>query len=137
MRHPDAVDWERLIQQATQRRLVLIVRSALGYLVDNLEAEVPVEVLTRLDSVPTTVRDERAFRRALRRDDYGSRVQGLFDLGPIWALRRSHLGVRAVLDLPTFLRDTWQVPNTMDLPVEAARHLLDRLRRQTGAGVRA
>jgi hypothetical protein len=133
IRHRDAVNWERLVQQATQRRLVLILRFALKYLVDNLQAEVPRDVLTRLGSVPTTPSDERAFRRALRRDDYGPTVSGIFDLGPIWAWRRAHLGTaRAVLDLPAFLRDTWQVPHTKDLPIEAARHLATRLRRRLG-----
>ena len=135
IRHPGAVDWERIIQQATQRRLVLILRAALGYLVDNFQAEVPVNVLARLDTAPTTLRDERAYQRALRRDEYGPRLQGLFDLGPVWAWRRAHVGaVRAAFDIPMFLRDTWQVPRTRDLPVEAARHLAERLRRSRDRG---
>jgi Uncharacterised nucleotidyltransferase/Sulfotransferase family len=133
IRHSEAVDWERLIQQAKQRRLVLILRAALWYLVDSLQAEVPVDVLTSLDGVPTTLGDERAFRRALRRDDYGPRLQGLFDLGPVWEWRRAHLGTaRAVLDLPHFLRDAWQLSSTKDVPLEAARHLADRARRHRG-----
>jgi hypothetical protein len=129
IRHPEAVDWERIIQQSKQRRLVLILRTALRYLVDHFQAEVPVDVLARLDRVPTTPDDERAYQRALRRDEYGPRLQGLFDLGPVWAWRRAHLGaVRALFDVPMFLRDTWQVPHTRDLPVEAARHLGERLR---------
>jgi Uncharacterised nucleotidyltransferase/Sulfotransferase family len=137
IRHSDAVDWERLIAQAEQRRLVPILRAALGYLVEDFPADVPVDVLKRLDSVPTTVGDERAFQRALRRDEYGPRLQGLFDLGPIWAWRRAHLGAaRALLDLPAFLRDTWQVPHTKDLPVEAARHLAERVRRYRDPGLR-
>ena len=129
IRHPAAVDWERIIQQSRQRRLVLILRTALGYLVDHFQAEVPVDVLARLDRVPTTPDDERAYQRALRRDEYGPRLQGLFDLGPVWAWRRAHLGaVRALFDIPMFLRDTWQVPHTRDLPIEAARHLAERLR---------
>ena len=129
--HPNAVDWERLIQQAERRRLVLIVRAALHYLVENLRAPLPLGVLARLDRVPSTRDDERAFERALFRDDYGPRLHGLFDLGPVWAWRRAHLGTaRAMLDTPAFLRDTWQLPRTRDVPVEAARHLAERLSRR-------
>jgi hypothetical protein len=134
---PEAVDWDRLIQQAEGRRLVLILRAALGYLVNNLSATVPPDVLARLDRLPATRDDERAFERALSLDPYGPRLQGLFDLGPAWAWRRAHLGTtRAVLDLPAFLRDTWQVPHTRDVPVEAGRHLADRLRRHRGRSFR-
>jgi hypothetical protein len=129
--HPGAVDWERLIEQAEKRRLVLILRAALDYLVEHLCAGVPGAVLARLDRAPSTRDDERAFERALSLDPYGPRLQGLFDLGPAWALRRSHLGtVRAVLDVPAFLRDTWRLPHTQDVPVEAARHFVERLRRR-------
>jgi hypothetical protein len=130
---PGAVDWERLIQQAERRRLALILRAALQYLVENLGAPVPPDVLSRSARIPSTRNDERAFERALSRDDYerGAGLQGLFDLGPIWESRRAHLGtVRAMLEIPTFLRDTWQLPRTRDVPVEAARHLADRLRRR-------
>jgi hypothetical protein len=128
--HPEAIDWERLIYQAERRRLVLIVRVALDYLVKNLRAGVPLDVLARLNRVPTTRDDERAFERALSLDPYGPRLQGLFDLGPAWAWRRAHLGtVRAILDVPAFLRDAWQLPHTRDVPVESARHLVGRLRR--------
>jgi Sulfotransferase family/Uncharacterised nucleotidyltransferase len=126
---PGAVHWDRLIQQAERRRLVLIARAALGYLVDNLDAAVPADAIERLDGVLTTRADEHAFERALTHDLYGPRLQWLFDLGPDWAWRRAHLGtVRAVLDLPAFLRDTWQMQHTRDVPVEAARHLVERLR---------
>jgi hypothetical protein len=129
--HPEAVDWERLIHQAERRRLVLIMRAALDYLVKNLRAAVPLDVLARLDRVPTTPDDKRAFERALSLDPYGPRLRGLFDLGPVWAWRRAHLGtVRAMLDAPAFLRDAWQVPHTRDVPVEAARHLVGRLQRR-------
>jgi hypothetical protein len=137
IRQSGAIDWERLIDQAKRRRLVLILRAALRSLVEDFQADVPVDVLARLDSVPTTVADERAFQRALRRDEYGPRLHGLFDLGPVWAWRRAHLGAtRAVFDLPTFLRDTWQVPHTKDIPVEAARHLAERIRRYRGPAPR-
>jgi hypothetical protein len=127
----EAVDWDRLIQQAERRRLVLMVRAALHYLVESLRTPVPVNVLARLDSIPTTRDDDCALERALFRDDYGPRLQGLFDLGPVWAWRRAHLGTaRAMLDIPAFLRDTWQLPRTRDVPVEAARHLAERLSRR-------
>lgn len=131
--HPNAVDWERLIQQAERRRLVLILRAALQYLVENLGAPVPPDVLVRSARMPSTRNDERAFERALSRDEYerGAGLQGLFDLGPIWESRRAHLGtLRAMLEIPTFLRETWQLPHTRDVPVEAARHLADRVRRR-------
>jgi hypothetical protein len=128
--HPEALDWERLIRQAEKRRLVLILRAAIDYLVQNLRANVPAEVLARLNRVPQTRDDERAFQRALTLDPYGPRLEGLFDLGPAWAWRRAHLGTaRALLDLPVFLADTWQLPHARDVPVEAARHLVGRLRR--------
>ena len=129
--HPGAVDWERLIEQAEKRRLVLIFRAALDYLVEHLCASVPADVLARLNRAPSTRDDERAFERALSLDPYGPRLRGVFDLGPAWAWRRAHLGtVRAVLDVPAFLRDTWQLPHTRDVPVEAARHFVERLRRR-------
>jgi hypothetical protein len=127
-----AVDWDRLIEQSERLRLVLTLRAALDYLVGNFRAPVPADVLARLDRVPTTRHDERAFDRALSLEPYGPRLRGVFDLGPIWAWRRAHLGTgRALLDLPTFLRETWTLPHTRDVPVETARHLAERVRRHS------
>lgn len=49
-----AVDWERLVNQAQQLRLSLILSAALGYLRLLLDAPVPAETLSQLAALPVS-----------------------------------------------------------------------------------
>jgi len=61
------LDWDRLVAQASKRKLTLPVRAALGYLRVLLDIPVPGEVLERLESLPVPRRERKEFQRRTRR----------------------------------------------------------------------
>ncbi|MBA2568155.1 MAG: nucleotidyltransferase family protein [Actinobacteria bacterium] len=107
------LDWERLERTARVRRATLRMREALGYVGDLLQAPVPEEVLRALVAVPATPRDRVAHKIS------GSGGKAFGELpGTLARYIRSGEGVLA---LPRFLRDTWNVDRSWQLPVAVAR----------------
>jgi hypothetical protein len=133
-REPERVDWDRFVEQAQRRRVVLPARAALELLVDVLDVAVPADVLARLGQVPVSSLDRRAFSRALSTEPPRTFRRSIVDLGPRWSWRRAKLGrVRALLDAPGYRRDLWRVAHTWQLPGQALRRAVGRARRQRGS----
>ena len=64
-----AIDWERLVIQARQRRLTLPVLDALSYVREHLDVPVPESALTALSGIPTS-RIERMEYRYKRKSHF-------------------------------------------------------------------
>ena len=75
---PTPLDWDRLIGQAGDRRLVLPVREVLEYVRLQLDAPVPESVTARLHDIPVS-RWER-FEYHYKRQDYSKKPLGYFPL---------------------------------------------------------
>ena len=73
------IDWDRLVEQARKRQLILPLKGALEYLRRLLNAPIPSSVMRRLPELPVTSRE---------RIEYEARIQPYELLGP-WTLLRS------------------------------------------------
>ncbi len=115
------IDWNRLVDQARQRRLVAATRDTLAYLRDNLEAPVPSAVLEQLHRVSITLGDRLEYRSrthapgnfpSLRKIAFGYRRHCLYKTGPVfWS----------PLGLLRYLRDRWGAETIAQLPSTGLR----------------
>jgi len=120
---PDDLDWERLIAQAQKRELVLVMRHALGYLRDEMNAPVPGAVMPRLDATRVS---------RLERTDYAARtippqmfgVQ-LYWVGYVRLAKKSELGLFGLLE---YLRRVWDLEHVWQVPLFACSRAVRELR---------
>jgi len=120
------VDWARLARLAERLRLSLPMSEALGYLRTELEAPIPAEVLTALDSIPVTEAERRYHKLKTSRPGW------LGGLPLAWHLyhqaaqqsgTRPHpLGYVRHLQYAFRLRSVWEIPG------HAARRLWQKQR---------
>jgi hypothetical protein len=122
-----AVDWPRLTSLARERRTVLPMRAALGYLRGALGGPVPAEALGALDAVPVTWLDRLEYEnwRAARRYTFGKVILRLW----CWHRRSSTAtGVRLALDFPGYLGRYYDVASSWRLPALAVQRGFRRIR---------
>lgn len=125
----EAIDWDRLVDQATRRRIAPLVGDALRYLADEMEAAVPAAVVDRLRAAASS-RRERRLLRALAGPVLGpTRLGGLPHLRSYWAYTRLKWGpVEAARALPGFVTELWALDSPWQLPAGALRRAGRRLR---------
>jgi Uncharacterised nucleotidyltransferase len=75
----EGLDWERVVAEATRRRLTLIVAAALERLTEAVAFEVPAEVLERLRAVRKTPLERLTFRAATTPLGGGNAAPLVFD----------------------------------------------------------
>jgi hypothetical protein len=125
-------DWERLVRQARRIRATLRLHDALVFLRDELEAEVPVDVVAALEATPTTRRERIAHRLAgAPRGRLGGPPEALPRFLRVTADRPL---ARAIAGAPRFLRDEWGLEHGAQVPLAALRKAGGRLRRAARAG---
>jgi Uncharacterised nucleotidyltransferase len=125
----EALDWERLVVEATRRRLTVATAAALAYLGEEFGAAIPGPVLEELRAVPASRHERAAFRAACRPDS------------PLRTLRMAWDRYRRLRDLDTgaprpggfidFARRFWGLESVWKLPAHAAGALSRR--RERGA----
>jgi Uncharacterised nucleotidyltransferase len=131
------IDWQRLIRQAKQRRLVPAVRDTLAYLQTRMDAPVPDAVLRELRNAPVSF---------IERVEYRTRTSppGKFSvLGKIcfgYLRYRTHTPADRywrLLAFPRYLQARWGAASLWQLPVSGSRQLkasvLNRFSRQKRA----
>ena len=125
----DELDWRRLVEQAAKRDCLLRVRDAMTFLVEVLDVAVPPEVVSDLQGVTTTRREEFAHRRTGRRRRDAD-VLGAFPRTVAeYARASADWGVvRTVVQFPGYLRDGWRLDHTWQVPVRAAQKAVRRVR---------
>jgi GT2 family glycosyltransferase len=123
------IDWTRLRDQATKRRIAPLVADALRYLAEQLDAPVPSDVITDLGTTPAT-RRERRLLRALTGPVQGPKVLGgLPHLRAYWAYTRLKWAPgQAARELPRFVADLWGLERPRQIPRAAGRRAVHRLR---------
>jgi hypothetical protein len=105
-----AIDWTRLLDIATQFRVVPALRDALGYLAKTVEAPVPQEVLEKLKSLPVTPAEQHEYQYYLKELDSPGVSQTVRALYPQY--RRTVKGkslVQRVVAVPLFLQHYWNL----------------------------
>ncbi|HYB52773.1 MAG TPA: nucleotidyltransferase family protein [Thermoanaerobaculia bacterium] len=127
-RHGAELNWDVLVQEARTRDLALPVASALRWLRENLDENVPDRVLADL---------ARHSRGWLRRWELDARSRppalgaGLFlhwrDLG---RERGDSAALKRILIFPRYLRELWGLDRAWKLPLAAARKSMRRIARR-------
>jgi hypothetical protein len=116
-----ALDWDRLVDQAVRRRVVLPLRDTLGYLVDPFEVAVPGPVLRRLRATPTTRRDRVVYGLLTRPRPTPGRLGGLpITLGRFVTLTAHDPLPKVAVGLPGYLGRSWQIEAPAQLPARLA-----------------
>ena len=125
----EQIDWERFVGQVARRRLMLLVGEPLRYLVQVFGAPVPGEVLTRIRGMPTTRRERLCHARSTRDLD-GPALVGLLPLTMAqWAYKSGKWNrPKAIWGFPLFLQDQWALDSLAEVPREAGRKVIRRLR---------
>lgn len=126
----EGLEWERLVEEASRRRLTVATAAALTYLQEEFGAAVPDAALASLRAVPASRHERAAFRAACRPDS------------PLRTLRMAWDRYRRLRDLDTgaprpggfadFARRFWGLESVWRLPAHAAR-ALSRRRERDGA----
>jgi hypothetical protein len=126
----DELDWDRVLDQTIRRDLVVPVGNALRFIEDVCDAPVPPWVINELAKAPVSRRTRRAYTVILR-DPAGPEVLGgLRGTQAYWARQSAKWGpVRAARELPWFLQDNWNLDRPSQVPVEAVRKAVKRLRK--------
>jgi len=118
------LDWERVTHQATKRRLVLAVLTALAPLTERFGAPVPQATLDSLTSMPVIIRERVEFHARQLPSALG---RGLFlhwcDLAR--EVPRAS-AARRLGRFPSYLCEVWNLDHRWQVPVEAARKAWSR-----------
>lgn len=125
----DPIDWERFVDQVARRRLMLLVSEPLRYLARVFDAPVPGEVLTRVRGMPATRRERRRYARMTRELDSPA-LTGLLPLTVAqWTYNSGKWSrLKAIWGFPLFLQDQWALESLAQVPREAGRKVVGRLR---------
>ncbi|MBN1260016.1 MAG: nucleotidyltransferase family protein [Anaerolineae bacterium] len=119
----ETFDWPRLVAQTRQRRLAPWVLSALEYLNRAFDVTVPGDVLETLHAIPLSRADLLEF------DAYTRPPTLLRDLTRYWFLyRRMTPAPRPPWGFPRFLKYSWFLRRTSQMPPYVARHVAKRVR---------
>lgn len=119
----DKLDWERLIMQAQKRELILVMRHALGYLQDRMNAPIPDQVMQRLNALPVS---------RLEQMDYAARTipPQMFGLKLYWvgSQRLARSGELGPFGLLEYLRRVWDLEHVWQVPLNAFSRVVRELR---------
>lgn len=126
----EELEWERLVEEASRRRLTIATAAALAYLREEFGAAVPESALASLRAVPASRHERTAFRASCRPDS------------PLRTLRMAWDRYRRLRDLDTgaprpdgfadFARRFWGLESVWRLPAHAVG-ALSRRRERDGA----
>jgi hypothetical protein len=129
----DTLDWDRLLDQTVRRDLVVPVSNALRFVEDVLDAPVPAAVINELARIEVSPRTRRAYRVILRDPEGPAVLGGLRETQAYWARQSAKWGTRrAVREFPAFLQDNWNLDHPAQVPVEAVRKAVRRVRKTVG-----
>jgi hypothetical protein len=123
----DTMDWNRLVEEAARRQLVVMTERALTYLAARFQVAVPVTVLTRLRALP-----RRRFERAECRIKSRARPFRLLGDLPValfqfLRLADGTLAGRRGVALGDYLAYRWRIEDRSRLPVRVLGKVARRL----------
>jgi hypothetical protein len=126
--HRGAIQWDALLEKAAEVELVLPLQTYLGEAATTWDAPIPPDMLARLQALPASPAEERAFRRHAGKqgDSLSSRV--LPDLAELPPGRRLRFIWTKLAPSPEYMRDRYR-DRDAPLPLLYLFHF--------GAGLRA
>lgn len=115
------LDWQRLIRQGQKRRVVLQLRQALTYLVNEFAAPVPDTVLAALQNARVSFQEYAAYDLALRGTLTSARSLGVW-----WEYCHTQggLGIATSFEYVRYLQERLQAPRLWQTPFYGARRAL-------------
>jgi hypothetical protein len=126
----DDLDWDRLLDETVRRDLTVPVSNGLRFIADVCDAPVPPRVINELAKIPVSRRTQRAYTVILRDPTGPDVLGGLRGTQAYWARQSAKWGpARAARELPWFLMDNWNLEHPGQVPVEAVRKAVKRLRK--------
>jgi hypothetical protein len=115
----EGLDWQRVVHQAAERRLVLAVMTALAPLTRDFGAPVPLSTLDSLTAIPVAFRERMEFRARQRSPALG---RGLFLHWCDLAREAPHVTtVRRLRRFPAYMGEVWDLEHPGQVPFEAVR----------------
>jgi hypothetical protein len=90
-------------------------------------------VINELATIDVSRRTRRAYRVILRDPTGPEVIGGLRGTQAYWARQSAKWGtLRAMRELPAFLQDNWNLGHPAEVPVEAVRKAVKRVRKTAG-----
>lgn len=128
------MDWDRFLAQCAKRDLVLGARNAVEYLATALCAPVPNSVLNALRQMPASSFDRLQYHVNISPPtESGAAEKFWYFYEQYLRFGDKHQSENALLRFPDFLRDTWSLHSTRQVPGYMARYVWRRLHRRTRA----
>lgn len=122
------IDWDRFMEQATKRDLVLAARSEVEYLKTALLAPVPDDVMAALHQLPVSNFDRLQYRvNTMPYTRRGAMEKLWYHYEHYRRFGDMYQNENVLVRFPAFLRDTWGLKKTRDVPMHMARFALRRL----------
>lgn len=113
----DTLDWARFLATARQWRFVPVLRDALRYVVDTLDAPAPPWVLFELEAEQLSVRERLGYRLYARHYGYGRGRSVPMLLGEFLRWSSALPPAQAALSLPAFLQQHFGIEHRWELPL--------------------
>jgi hypothetical protein len=117
------IDWNRLIEQTNQRRLMLPLRHALTYLREKFQAPVPAEFLETL--VPFSKRELAEFH--YKTENHFQKTLGNLPLLWYSYLRSTDSHSANIIGFTNFLQQFWGLKSRWGIPFHLLRRLVRKL----------
>lgn len=122
------IDWERFMQQAVKRDLVLAARNEIEYLKTALRAPVPDEVIAAMKKMPVSNFDRLQYRvNTMPYTERGAAEKLWYHYEHYRRFGDMYQNENVLLRFPAFLRDTWGLKTTREVPGHMARFALKKL----------
>jgi hypothetical protein len=126
------IDWERLVGQARDRRLILTLRAGLSYLREHFRAPIPAGILEDLVGLTVSREEALEWRSRLNRPGWTLRTPPF-----LWAhyprVARDTGRPPTVFGFLAYLQALWDLDNVWQVPLFAAMRSLERVFRKGSA----
>lgn len=111
------IDWARVVRQAQEHQVTLIMRNTLAYLKDAFAAEIPQETQDALQALPVTRAEQVLYDIATRPpSEHSTALKIWFHYDQYRRLSRLYTKENRLMRFPAFLRDTWGLNETREVP---------------------
>lgn len=125
------VDWSRLLRQAVAHELVTCLRHTLPYLRDALHAQIPDAALDELRRLPVSRMDEVQYELWVRpQSQHNTLLKLWYHYIKFQSLQNVYQNENWFLRFPAFLRDTWDLAETREVPAYMLRFATNWLARR-------
>jgi hypothetical protein len=127
----DTVDWERLICQTMAHGQALAMRDTLEYLAQSFDVAVPTNILAKLQSHNASRFEQVHYEIVVRpRTEHNAALKLWYHYSQFRRLNELYEHESPLMRFPAYLRDTWMLPTTRDVPGYLVRFSGDWLSRR-------